>query len=193
MKAMTFALALGAAMAPAAASAGPVEELRVGLMAHNTPLLESKNANKEASPNVAGEVVFASPQFLSWAFAPRPYLSASLNTGGDTNFVAAGLEWQAQLGGMWMVQPGLGYAVHDGATNNPFPNGDPRATVFNSENVLLGSEDLFRVSLAFSREMGPRWSAGLLWEHYSHGQILGENRNQGIDEVGLRLSRKLGE
>jgi lipid A 3-O-deacylase len=193
MKVATFALAFSAALTPLAANAGPVQELRVGLMAHNTPLLESKNANKEASPNIAGEIVFASPQILSWAFAPRPYLSASVNSGGDTSFVAAGLEWQARFGDVWSVQPGLGYALHNGETNNPFPNGDPRGTAFNRDKVLLGSEDLFRVSLALTRELGPKWSAGLLWEHYSHGQILGENRNQGMDEVGLRFSRRLGE
>jgi lipid A 3-O-deacylase len=180
-------------LAPVPALAGPLDEVRVGVMAHNTLLLESKNANKEASLNLVGEVVFVSPEFLSWALKPRPYVAASINTGGDTSFIAAGLEWRARLSATWAFEPGLGYALHDGTTNNPFRNGDPRGTAFVRDKVLLGSEDLFRVSFAFMREMGPNWRAGVLWEHYSHGQILGEGRNQGIDEVGIRLARKLGD
>jgi hypothetical protein len=186
-------VAIGFGCSLSVAEAGPLSELRGAVLAHNTPLLEGKNAGKEASPNLAGEVVFNAPDFLKWAGAPRPYLSASVNTGGDTSFAALGLEWTIPLGADWMVRPGLGYAGHTGAVNNPFPNGDPRATAYVRDKVLFGSEDLFRISVGVERKVSDRWAAGLLWEHYSHGHILGEGRNQGIDEVGVRFSRRIGD
>jgi lipid A 3-O-deacylase len=174
------------------ALAGPIAEVRGSLLAHNLAVLETKNAGKEASPNIGVEILFTSPRALAWAGAPKPYLSASVNSAGDTSFAALGLEWQAQLGAGWRIEPGLGYAFHTGETNNPFRAGDPRAAAFNRDKVLLGSDDLFRVSLGLSRMFGSRWAAGIVWEHYSHGQILGEGRNQGMDEVGLRMSRRIG-
>jgi lipid A 3-O-deacylase len=32
-----------------------------------------------------------------------------------------------------------------------------------------------------------------MFEHLSHGQILGKGRNQGIDNVGVRVIYRLGE
>jgi lipid A 3-O-deacylase len=176
----------------ATAAAGPVAEARFGVLAHNVGLLEQKNANKEASPNLSAELVFQSPAFLEWALAPRPYVNASLNTGGDTSLGSVGLEWNFALGESWAFQPGIGYALHNGEVRNPFPNGDPRAQAFVKDKVLLGSQDLFRVSMAVERKLSDKWGAQVLWEHYSHGQILGKGRNQGLDELGVRVTRKFG-
>lgn len=168
-------------------------EARFGISAHNIEITDSKNANKEDGPNVMLEASFDSPSWLAWAGAPRPYLTASVNTTGATSFAGVGLEWRAPLGAEWSIDPGVGYVIHDGAVNNPFPNGDPRATVFERGNVLLGSRDLFRTSLALSyRPAGP-WGYQVVLEHYSHGQILGNGRNQGMDNLGVRLAYRFGE
>jgi lipid A 3-O-deacylase len=55
---------------------------------------------------------------------------------------------------------------------------------------LLGSRDLFRTTFALEREFGPHWGAQLHYEHMSHGQILDQGRNQGLDYVGVRILRR---
>ena len=172
------------------AQAGVVDELRLGVTQHNICVIDCKNADKEDGPNISAEAVFDTPDFLSWAFDPRPYLNASINTAGNTSFYGGGLQWSFGLGDNFAIEPGLGYFLHDGETSNPFANGTPESAAFAEENVLLGSEDLFRTSLALSWYISDAWGAQIMYEHYSHGQILGNGRNQGLDNIGVRLMWK---
>jgi len=175
------------------ASAQLVDEARIGVMQHNICIANCKNADKEGGPNIEGEVVFNSPGFLSWAFEPRPYIVGSYNTAGDTNFGGAGLLWNWDFAQGWSVEPGLGYVIHDGIVDPQFAPGDPAFLELASRKVFFGSEDLFRTSLALNRDFGETWGLQLQYEHLSHGQIIGEGRNQGIDNVGLRVYWKFGE
>lgn len=188
--ALGLAAAFGAALAASAeARAG---EVHLGVMAHNICVANCKNADKEDGPNIEAQVSFDSPSFLRWAGAPQPYLIASLNTAGATSFAGAGLEWRWEFAEGWALEPGLGYVVHDGELENPFPNGTPEAAAFAAEHVQFGSRDLFRTSLALTRDLPGPWEAQLIYEHLSHGQILGEGRNQGIDEIGVRVGYRFG-
>lgn len=194
MKMKTIFFAMGAMMMSAGtATAGLVEEARIGVMQHNICITDCKNADKEDGPNINAELVFASPDFLSWAFSPRPYVMASINTAGNTSFGGAGLQWAFNITDRLSFEPGLGYVLHNGETSNPFANGTPEAAVFAEENLLLGSDDLFRTSLAMHWQFSEKWGAEVLYEHLSHGQILGDGRNQGVDNIGLRLSYTFGE
>jgi hypothetical protein len=74
----------------------------------------------------------------------------------------------------------------NGEIDIPYPPGDPRNTEFANKNVLLGSRDLFRDTLAIERSFGSAFAIQIFYEHLSHGQILGQGRNQGMDELGLR-------
>jgi lipid A 3-O-deacylase len=184
---------LGLAASAGAAQAAGVESLRVGVTAHNICLSDCDNANKERGPNINGEVSFDSPGFLKPVFSPKPYVMASVNTAGKTSFAATGLEWQVKLGENWSVETGVGYAVHNGEIDFPFPQGDPRNNAVSAENVFFGSRDLFRSSLVVGRMMGEQWGLEAVYEHYSHGQILGKGRNQGIDMLGVRVRYWPGE
>ncbi len=186
-------IALGLAAASAGAAHAEVESVHLGVLAHNVCITNCKNADKEDGPNIEAQVNFASPGVLRWIGAPQPYLVASGNVAGATSFAGAGLEWRWEFLDRWSVEPGLGYVIHDGEVSNPFPNGDPRATQFSSENVLYGSRDLFRTSLGLSREIGDSWRAQAFFSHLSHGQIIGNGRNQGVDQVGVRLGYRFGE
>lgn len=168
------------------ASAQLVEEVRVGIAQHNICVLDCDNADKEDGPNVTGEIVFKSPDFLSFAFSPRPYVTGSVNTAGNTSYGGVGLLWNFDFAENWSLEPGLGYVLHDGANSNPFIQGTPQSDRFGEENVLFGSEDLFRTSLALNRQMGENWGLQLQYDHLSHGQILGDGRNQGLDNIGIR-------
>lgn len=184
--------AFGAALGLAPAAHAGVDEVHVGLMAHNICVTDCKNANKEDGPNLDMQVSFDSPGFLHWLGAPQPYAMASVNLAGDTSFGGVGLEWRWDFSEHWALEPGLGYVVHDGALNLPFPDGTPEAAAFTDENVLLGSRDLFRTSLALTRDFEGPWEVQLQFEHLSHGQILGEGRNQGMDQLGVRFGYQFG-
>ena len=183
-----FALSLTLAALPAmAAQAGPVDEIRVGVLQHNICVLDCDNANKEDGPDISGEIVFNSPGFLNVIWSPRPYLVASVNTAGDTSFGGAGLHWNWDFASGWSLEPGFGYVVHDGELNFPFPQGDPRNDPISARKVYFGSRDLFRTSLAVNRDITDKWGAQVMYEHLSHGQVLGSGRNQGIDNIGVRV------
>ncbi len=189
-----FGLALSAiSVACGPAHADPLDEVRAGLMLHNfcVGVHDCTNANKEDGQDIAAEAVFRSPRFLGWAGAPRPHVVVSANTAGETSFAGAGLYWNLPIGRDWAIEPGLGYVVHTGNEDLPFPRGDPRNGPLSRENLYLGSQDLFRVTLALNRDFSDRWGAQLMYEHLSHGQILGRGRNQGLDNIGLRVRLRL--
>jgi lipid A 3-O-deacylase len=168
-------------------AAAQVDSARLGVMKHNICVTDCKNADKESGVNIDGELRFASPAFLDWAWSPHPYVMASINTDGNTSFGGAGLEWDVKFAGRWHFEPGLGYVVHNGSTNNPFPSGTQEAVDYSSDHVLLGSKDLFRTNLALTYDFSETMALQVIYEHLSHGQILGEGRNQGLDELGMRL------
>lgn len=189
MKISQTLLMAGAVLAlSGTANAGLVEEVRIGVLQHNICVLDCDNADKEDGPDISAEVVFASPDFLSWAFSPRPYLGTTYNTAGDTSFYGGGLQWSFNLTDTVSFQPGLGYFMHDGYNENPFVQGSPESTAFGMDHVFMGSDDLFRTSLGLNWQFSEDWGAELIYEHFSHGQILGDGRNQGMDNLGVRLS-----
>lgn len=189
-KLMTGA-ALGLALGAGQAEAG-VNEVQIGVLAHNIQVIDSKNANKEDGPVIEAQITFDSPGFLRWAGAPRPYAMISANVSGDTSHAGVGLEWRWEFADGWQLNPGLGYVVHDGELENPYPPG-PQSIAFADEHVLLGSRDLFRTSLAVTRELSENWSAQVIFAHLSHGQILGDGRNQGMDQIGVRFGYRFGD
>lgn len=189
-----FVASLALASLPAsAASAEIVEEVRVGLMQHNVCVTDCDNAEKEESPDLSGEALFASPAVLGFLGSPRPYVIASANLAGGTSYGGAGLQWRWDIAEGWAFEPGVGYIIHDGELDFPYPQGDPRNDPISRRNVYFGSRDLFRTSLALNREITDKWGVQLLFEHMSHGQIIGEGRNQGIDNVGVRVTYRFGE
>ena len=191
IKKITASVSLLAIALPAQAQL--VEEGRIGVMQHNICITNCKNADKEDGPNIEGELVFKSPDFLSWAFGPRPYAVASVNTAGDTNFGGVGLLWNWDFAEGWSLEPGLGYVIHDGEVDPQFAPGDPAFLELSSRKVFFGSEDLFRTSLAINRDLSPVSGLQLQYEHLSHGQILGNGRNQGIDNIGIRFYYRFGD
>ncbi len=178
--------------APAAASADMLSEARLGVVRHNICVLDCNNADKEDGPNINAEIVFNSPDFLRIIWSPRPYVMGSYNTAGDTSLGGAGLHWNWDFAGGWSLEPGVSYVLHDGELTFPFPQGDPRNDPVSASKVFFGSRDLFRTSLSLNRDLGESWGVQLMYEHLSHGQILGNGRNQGLDNLGVRVLYRLG-
>lgn len=184
--------AFGAAMALVPQASAGVNEVHVGVLAHNICVVNCKNADKEDGPNVELQVSFDSPSFLSWAGSPQPYVMASVNVAGETSFGGVGLEWRWDFAEGWALEPGVGYVIHNGEINNPYANGTPEAQEFFEQHILFGSEDLFRTSLGLTRDFEGPLEAQLFFSHLSHGQILGSGRNQGVDQLGVRVGYQFG-
>jgi lipid A 3-O-deacylase len=184
--------AFGAAMALAPAANAGVDEVHVGVMAHNICVTNCKNADKEDGPNVEFQVSFDSPSFLGWAGSPQPYIMASVNVAGETSFGGVGLEWRWDFADGWALEPGVGYVIHNGEVDNPYANGTPEAAEFFEEHILFGSEDLFRTSLGLTRDFEGPLEAQVFFSHLSHGQIIGSGRNQGVDQLGVRIGYQFG-
>lgn len=188
------ALALSLAFAPAlAAQAGVIDEIRLGVVAHNVCIANCDNANKEDGPNINGEIVFKSPEVLKILWSPKPYVMGSVNTAGDTSFGGVGLQWGWKIAEGWAIEPGVGYVIHDGELTFPYPQGDPRNDPISATTVFFGSRDLFRTSLSLNKDIGEKWGVQLMYEHLSHGQILGSGRNQGLDNIGVRVRYSFGD
>ena len=179
-------LALSAGLA-APASAQIVEEIRFGVVAHDV-------ANQtEDGPQIALEALFASPDFLSIIGSPRPYLYGSFSTQGFTNLGAAGLNWTANLSQRFSVEGALGISYNDGVEDvTDRDPGDPFRIRTAETRALLGSHWLFHTRLGADYALNERWAVGAYYEHFSHGQILADGRNQALDEVGVRIGYRFG-
>ncbi len=186
-------LSLTAVLAIAGTAAADImDEVRFGVMQENICVTDCNNANKESGQSLTGELLFKSPDFLDVLWSPRPYVMGSLNLRGDTSFGGAGLHWSFPFTERLAFEPSVGYVIHDGVLESPFPQGDPRGDTFTQKHVLLGSRDLFRTTFGLKYAVDETWGVEVLYEHLSHGQILGNGRNQGLDNIGVRVSYALG-
>lgn len=169
-----------------------VSEARIGVFAHNVETNVAKNAGKEGGQDIQAELLFDSPDWLKIIAAPRPALVVSLNTEGETSFAGVSLDWRFPLTKAISIDPYLGYIVHTGdPLNNPYgPADSVRRAAFNAQELALGSRDLFRLGFALSYDLAPSWTTAVVYEHLSHGHILGGEKNQGLDNLGIRLGRK---
>ncbi|MHA6287360.1 acyloxyacyl hydrolase [Maricaulis sp. CAU 1757] len=163
-------------------------EVRLGVTAHDLA------DHVEDGPNVTAEVLFASPEFLEWAFEPRPFLYASINTNELTNFGAAGLAWDFDWTDRLNFEFKTGISYNDGVTDidqNSAP-GDPTRIRLATTRSLMGAHWLFYNSFGLDYDLDENWSIGAYYEHISHGQILANGRNQALDNAGVRLGYRWG-
>lgn len=180
-----------------AAAAEPVRsasfELRLGLMQHDFDALNNGAGGKESGLNISVEALLQSPDFLEVLGSPRPYANFSWNDAGDTNFGGVGLAWQTPA---WrdrvFGELDLGVVVHDGVVSIPDDLNNPLRRILDTNRVILGSRELFRSVLGVGYRASDDWDVQVTFEHLSHGQILASGRNEGLDNIGLRFSRRFG-
>ncbi|MFO1017448.1 MAG: acyloxyacyl hydrolase [Hyphomonadaceae bacterium] len=184
----TLLVALAAVVAPAHAG---IEEWRLGAVGNIRSDHGDIVEGKYDDANVEIEAAWKSPELLNLIGSPRPYAIASISTGDGVSFGGVGLLWRWEFADGWAFEPGFGYIIHNGEIDNPYPGSSPEGVAFEAEHQLLGSRDLFRSSFALERELGDHAGIQLYWEHMSHGQILDEGRNQGLDYVGVRFLYRL--
>jgi len=189
--ACAFALTpLGLTM-PAAAQ---VQEVRIGISQFDAePFGIGIAARRADERGVAlnGEILFAEPEFLKWAFTPQPFINGTLNLSGDTSFGGAGLLWRQTFGDKFYADFAFGLVAHTGG-NDLEPNpGEGIVAFFDriDDNIDFGSRILFREQLTIGYRINDDWAGEIFAEHLSNGQIFGDI-NEGADTIGIRAARR---
>lgn len=154
---------------PSSASAG-VNEVRGGLYAHDL----AGPAHEDDAVDFNGEILFDSPDFLSWAFAPRPRLGATVNTRGDTSLAYLDLGWTIDFTEALFLDFSVGGAVHDGELDSSA----------RGENNY-GCRANFHESISLGYRVSPAWSVMISAEHMSNAWLC--DPNDGITNVGARI------
>jgi len=162
------------------ASAGPVEEVRLGVSLQSSGPLA---VEVEDGAAFGGEVIFKSPDLFSFIGKAKPHFGVSVATDGDaTSFAYAGLTWRANFfseKGIF-VDFGLGGAVHNGRISfDPFVDGA------RPDGSFLGCPVLFRLHGGPGIKINERWTALIQFEHLSNAGFCDEN--EGLDNLGLRF------
>lgn len=171
-------LTLTAALLPASASAG---EIYGGAYAHgvDTPFTFDTG---EGGMDVQAGYRFDEIEALGALGGPQPYVFASANTAGDTNFAGVGVSWKAEIGAVYL-RPGVGLVIHDAP--------DLRVDPLTGIRTDLGSRVLFEPEIALGVALDPRWTIEASWVHISNARLFNSQQNPGIDMMGLRVNYRI--
>ena len=154
-----------------AAPAGAfVNEIRGGVYAHDQfgPAHEPENAD------INGEILFDSPDFLSWMFSPRPRFGGTMSGNGGTSIVYMDLGWTIDLGTKFFIDGSVGGAWHDGRVHGSVEGENQYGCRFNfHESGSIG----YRITSALSV------MASI--EHLSNAWLC--SANDGLTNVGMRI------
>lgn len=173
-----FRFLIAGALAFGAASPALAGEVFGGLFVHNVDTPLTLGGSPESGVDL--QLGYRWDPLMNGK-GPQPYLFASANSAGETHYAAAGLAFK--FGDKVFVRPGLGIAVHSGSSAD-FSHAD-------HDHVDFGSRILFAPELGVGVRLSDRATIEASWVHLSHAQLLGD-QNPGMDNIGARLSWKLG-
>jgi len=179
-----FSLALG--LAAAGSLAGPAAaqgakdvsqsyEIRVGLLAHDSGAFSS---SKEDGADINGEIIFPSPDWLTWLGSPRPHIGGNIATDG-ISFGYVGLGWDYYLTQTFYVTGSFGGAIHDGDPLNPPRSGDRDGERY------LGCRALFHLAVGLGADLTEHWTVQLYADHISNATTC--ESNEGLENAGIRV------
>ena len=191
--AAALALAAGLGLA-ASAQAG---EAWIGGYAHGVGTKQSQEGGFDTMLGYRTDKI----QSLWFIGAPSVHILGSVNSNVRTDFVAVGFNWPLHIfpDKRFFLRPGIGFAYTNGEADigNAFAPGISAAESAKrfrlaSTRIDFGSNDLFEPELAFGYHFTPKLSAELSYVHLSNGQILHQGKNQGLDDVGARVTYHFG-
>ncbi len=188
-KYIAFFVASALVVFGSAAQAG-IEELRIGFAQHDVEL--TGDPARESGINIQPQIVFKSPRILSFMASPNPYLIASINSDGETNFAGGGLLYKRHFGASdWFWEFDGGIVYQDGRTKLPPPiEAAERLRIIASE-ITFGSHMQFHFVAGLGKVTAANWDAQIYFEHLSHGQILSsDDKNEGVENIGVKFSRR---
>jgi lipid A 3-O-deacylase len=166
---------------PSPAPARILDEMKVGLLAHDIGFL---GHHKESGLDGNVELLFASPDFLKYIWSPRPHLGADLNDNGNTSNYYFGLTW----GGVfyspnWSRDDGFFAYLGVGGSVN-----DGRIFTHDPTRKSLGSHELFHEGLDIGYRLNRVISVSGFIDHISNADLA--THNQGITNGGARVGFK---
>jgi lipid A 3-O-deacylase len=179
MMKVSWLAAIGAVAAvfPAISSASPFDEIRAGVYAQGVGPL---TRNKETGAAINAELLFKSPEALSFLLSPRLNLGASIATDRDaTSQVYGGFVWQQTIAQRYFIAAGAGLAVHNAETDLELSDPDIATTKY------LGCRVLFRFSGDLGYMLTDRLSASIHYDHISNAGLC--SPNEGLENSGFRL------
>ena len=193
-------LAASAAVVLGAAAPALAGEVYVGALKHDVTFIGEAvglgAAGREGGVDIHLGYRTERVESLTWLGRPQVHAMVSINSENTSNFVAVGFNWKLDFGqkGGFYLRPGMGLAYTDGETGLPPVNQpgisqaeiDRRLVLYNTR-IDFGSKVLFEPELALGYQFNDRWSAELAYTHLSNGQIFHQGKNQGLDDVGVRL------
>ena len=169
--------------APAAAGGSGkwISEIRGGILKHSISPIGHDAKETGIDGNL--EVLFASPGWLSWLLKPRPQIGASFNASdNNTDVLYAGLQWEWRFWDSFFFDFSFGGAVHNGELSYDAGVAFPE---YAGRRRELGCRALFRESFELGWRFWERHNLSVMWAHYSHGGICGD-QNEGLDNLGMR-------
>lgn len=184
-------LCVAAAFALSAAAPACAADVWAGAYGHGLGTKQSSEGGADFMLGVQTERIDG----LWWLFKPAVHGMISANTNVPTDFVAVGFDWPITLfHSKWYVRPGIGFAYTTGQAdigNSAAPGITPqeaeRRAHLAATRIDFGSQDLFEPELALGYRINDKWRAELSYVHLSNGQILHQGKNQGMDDVGVRV------
>jgi lipid A 3-O-deacylase len=160
------------AAAVASIGAASATEIRVGVLAHD-PLIQ-----KEGGVDINAELFFNGWTGNEGEWQLRPSIGVTANLEGDTNFAYIDLNYGGPISDSWFLEFAVGGAVHDGELETTDPT-----------RKELGGRVLIHAAISLGVMLTDTMSLSLYGDHMSNAGI--EERNEGLETLGLRLGFKL--
>jgi hypothetical protein len=168
---IVLAAGVAGAMAPVCAD-GLVDELKIGVLAHDVPGLWSGFRAEPSSADINVEALLSpSAPFLGGTV--RPAVGASIDTEGATSHAYIDARWQIETPSGIFLGLGLGGAVHDG-----------QLELADRDRKALGSRVLFHIPVEAGLRLDAHNSISAFFEHTSNAFIV--SPNEGFDRLGVR-------
>jgi len=154
----------------------PKSETYFGVLAHNKGPIASET---EDGPDLN---LAYHHRLTDWYWGDTPWGlyghgGAVINLSNGTSYAYAGMNTLTPISrSKWFYTLGAGFAVHDGDLEKE--SGDRRE---------LGNRTLFRLETSLGYQFNPKLSLAFVFDHISHGSLLHDDNNRGLDTFGLRL------
>jgi lipid A 3-O-deacylase len=162
-------------------------EIKLGILDHDTHLLEGKEHGLDFNPELIGPSPITDswmatvPWYFQWMVQPKPTLGAEFNTSGYTNQYYFGATWS------WMLtrnvlkpDDGVVFSLFFGPSFN-----DGETVAKKTDRKSLGSNVLFREAFELGYQITPVWQISLFLDHTSNAGLA--RYNQSINDLGARI------
>jgi hypothetical protein len=162
---------LAGATALVIAPAAHADDIWLGVYQHDITLAQTRfETGQDIKVGWIGDPIDA----LKAIGHPAPHVLVSKSLSGQTDYVAAGLNWT--IGSKFYARPGIGMAINNG----------PSRAFRNGQRVDLGSRVTFEPELALGWRINHRFRLEASWIHLSHATLF-SRQNRGMDSMGIRL------